>query len=119
PSPPPEVPACRAAEDRIRNPPSPSSSAPTGFRPIRVKLVSQGVAYLRLALSSGVGQSAMNVVIGVEQDVEWDGADDEADEAPRDHRVSAPERRDIGLVDEVLRGKYPGNPGLGRRTTGP
>jgi len=29
----------------------------------------------------------MNVVIGVEQEVEWDGADDEADEASRDHGV--------------------------------
>ena len=96
-----------------------SSLAKPGRCPIRVKLVSQGVAYLRLALSSGVGQAAMNVVIGVEQDVERDGADDDADEASRDHGVSAPERRDVGLVEEVLRGKYPGNPGLGRRTTGP
>ena len=94
-------------------------SAPAGHLPIRVKLVSQGVAYLRLTFSSGVGQAAMNVVMRVEQDVERDGADDNADEAPRDHGVSAPKRRNIGLVDEVLRGKYPGNPGSGRRTTGP
>ena len=94
-------------------------SASAGHLPIRVKLSSQGVAYLRFALSSGVCQPARNVVIGVEQEVEWDGADDEADEASRDHGVSAPERRNIGLVDEILRGKYPGTPGLGRRTTGP
>src|SRR5882762_5141126 len=96
-----------------------SSLAKPGRCPIRVKLVSQGVAYVGLTLSSGVGQATMDVAAGVEEGAEWDGADDGGDEPPRDHGVSAPERRNVGLVDEVLRGKRPGNPGLGRRTTGP
>ena len=94
-------------------------SAPAGHLPIRVKLVSPRVAYLRLTFSPGVGEASMDVVIGVEQGAECDGTDDGVDDPPRDHGVSAPERRDVGLVDEVLRGKFPGTPGLGRRTTGP
>ena len=87
-------------------------NAPKGrFPPIRVKLVPHRVADVRSSSSSGMGEAAIHVGIGVQQSVKRERADDRANQPSQGCMLHAPERREVGLVKQVLRGKSPGIPG--------
>src|SRR4051794_17083497 len=90
-----------------------------GPSPIGVKLASYGIADIRLSFASGVGEASMRVGGGLQEVMESDAADDGDQQHTSGDVPHAPERRGISSVEQVLRGRRPGNPGRGRRTTRP
>src|SRR5215218_943460 len=90
-----------------------------GGRPIGVKLASYGIADIRLSFASGMGEASMHVGGGLQEVMESDAADDGDQQHTSGDVPHAPERRGISSVEQVLRGRRPGNPGRGRRTTRP
>src|SRR3954453_6634126 len=93
--------------------------APGGGYPIGVKLASYGIADIRLSFASGMGEASMHVGGGLQEVMESDAADDGDQQHTSGNVPHAPERRGISSVEQVLRGRRPGNPGRGRRTTRP
>jgi hypothetical protein len=87
--------------------------------PIGVKLASYGIADIRLSFASGMGEASMHVGGGLQEVMESDAADDGDQQHTSGDVPHAPERRGISSVEQVLRGRRPGNPGRGRRTTRP
>jgi hypothetical protein len=87
--------------------------------PIGVKLATHRIAEVRFSFSSGMGEATMHVGACVQEIVESDAADDGDEQDPPRDVPHPPERRDVGGVAKVLRGKRPGNPGSNRRTKGP
>ena len=61
----------------------------------------------------------MHVGSGLQEVIESDAADDGDEQHPSGDIPHAPERRGVDSVEQVLRGKQPGLPGRGRRTTRP
>jgi hypothetical protein len=61
----------------------------------------------------------MHVGGGLQEVMESDAADDGDQQHTSGDVPHAPERRGISSVEQVLRGRRPGNPGRGRRTTRP
>src|SRR3954452_17895093 len=90
-----------------------------GLNPIGVKLASYGIADIRLSFASGMGEASMHVGGGLQEVMESDAADDGDQQHTSGDVPHAPERRGISSVEQVLRGRRPGNPGRGRRTTRP
>jgi len=87
-----------------------------GVIPIGVKLATQRIADMGFSFSSGMGEAAMHIGGCLQEIIESDAADDgDQHHAPGDI-PHAPERRRVGSVEQVLRGKMPGIPGRGRRT---
>src|SRR4051794_20447685 len=86
---------------------------------IGVKLASYGIADIRLPFASGMGEASMHVGGGLQEVMESDAADDGDQQHTSGDVPHAPERRGISSVEQVLRGRRPGNPGRGRRTTRP
>jgi len=86
---------------------------------IGVKLASYGIADIRLSFASGMGEASMHVGGGLQEVMESDAADDGDQQHTSGDVPHAPERRGISSVEQVLRGRRPGNPGRGRRTTRP
>jgi hypothetical protein len=58
-----------------------------------------------------MGEAAMHVGAGVQQIVEGKAAEDSEEQYPSCEVPRPPERRRIGGVEQVLRGKIPGLPG--------
>jgi len=58
-----------------------------------------------------MGEATVDIGIGVQQCLECERTDDGANEPSQDGVLQPPERRDIGCLDQVLRGKSPGVPG--------
>jgi hypothetical protein len=58
-----------------------------------------------------MSEAAMDIGVGAPQCVETERSDDRENEQERCGVLDAPERRDIGRVEQVLRGKLPGIPG--------
>src|SRR3954463_16249871 len=90
-----------------------------GLPPIGVKIASYGIADIRLSFASGMGEASMHVGGGLQEVMESDAADDGDQQHTSGDVPHAPERRGISSVEQVLRGRRPGNPGRGRRTTRP
>ena len=90
-----------------------------GESPIGVKLAAHWVADIRLSFASGMGEAAMHVGSGLQEVIESDAADDGDEQHTSGDVPHAPERRGVDSVEQVLRGKKPGIPGRGRRTTRP
>src|SRR5215208_1266498 len=90
-----------------------------GGAPIGVKLASYGIADIRLSFASGMGEASMHVGGGLQEVMESDAAEDGDQQDTSGDVPHAPERRGISSVEQVLRGRRPGNPGRGRRTTRP
>ena len=91
----------------------------TGNLPIGLKLASYGIADIRLSFASGVGEASMHVGGGLQEAMESDAPDNGDQQHTSGDVPHAPERRGISSVEQVLRGRRPGNPGRGRRTTRP
>jgi hypothetical protein len=58
-----------------------------------------------------MGEAAMHVGAGVQQISEAKAAEDSKEQYPPGDAPHPPERREIGGVEQVLRGKIPGLPG--------
>ncbi len=82
-----------------------------GYVPIGVKLAPKGIADMGPSLSSGVRESAMDVSVGEKEVVEADSASDRIEQKTQGGVPHAPERRQVGCVEHLLRGKIPGTPG--------
>jgi len=91
----------------------------SGGDPIGVKLAAHRIADVRLSFASGMGEAAMHVGSGLQEVIESDAADDGDEQHPSGDVPHAPERGGVDSVEQVLRGKKPGIPGRGRRTTRP
>ena len=63
---------------------------------------------MRFPLSPGMGEAAMHVGAGVQQIIEGKAAEDSKEQYPPGEIPRPPERRGIGGVEQVLRGKIPG-----------
>jgi len=82
-----------------------------------VKLAAHRIVDIRLSFASGMGEAAMHVGGGLQEVIESDAADDGDEQHPSGDVPHAPERRGVDSVEQVLRGRKPGIPGRGRRTT--
>jgi len=67
-----------------------------GRCPIGVKLSLHGVLDVWSSLSSGVGEAAMHVWVGVQQGLEGERADDGDKQPPPGDVLHPPERGDVG-----------------------
>ena len=63
------------------------------------------------SLSSGVCEAAMDVSVGAKEVAKAKSAHDQVEQQTQGGLPRAPERRNVGDVKQVLRGKTPGNPG--------
>lgn len=113
----PQIQGITLAHDR--SPDHEESSIAAPVTPIGVKLASYGIADIRLSFASGMGEASMHVGGGLQEVMESDAADDGDQQHTSGDVPHAPERRGISSVEQVLRGRRPGNPGRGRRTTRP
>jgi len=84
---------------------------------IGVKLAAHRIVDIRLSFASGMAEAAMHVGGGLQEVIESDAADDGDEQHTSGDVPHAPERRGVDSVEQVLRGKKPGIPGRGRRTT--
>jgi hypothetical protein len=66
---------------------------------------------MRLSLSWGVGEIAMNDRPRSRQAGEGHRADNDGNQHQKRHLLHSPERWDVVCIEQLLRGKIPGNPG--------
>jgi len=85
--------------------------------PVGVKLAAHRIADIQLSFASRMGEAAVHVGSGLQEVIESDAADDGDQQHTSGDVPHAPERRGVNSVEQVLRGRKPGNPGRGRRTT--
>src|SRR3954463_3340051 len=98
---------------------SAAASNESAVAPIGVKLASYGIADIRLSFASGMGAASMHVGGGLQEGIGGAAAADGVQPHTSGDVPHAPERRGISSAEQVLRGRRPGNPGRGRRTTRP
>ena len=82
-----------------------------GQSPIGVNLLTDWVADVGFSFSPGMSETSVHIGAGSQESIESEAADDREQQHAAIEVPHPPQRRHVGGIEQVLRGKIPGTPG--------